>query len=141
MSGGPDLEGSEPDESDEEDRGAGQEGSRRSDTDDEVLRCPGRCLGCRVSFPLSRGTPIARTHKVVIVAIREDFSRAGGLDICSTPDVDPRPRNVRSLRLQIAEGIGRLAVDPDLEVNVRAEAVAGAVAESDDLALGHPLSN
>src|SRR4051812_45125823 len=41
--------------------------------------------------------------------------------------------------LEVSHRIGHFAVDPDLEVKVRAEAVAGAVAVADDLALGDLL--
>src|SRR5947207_5294203 len=43
--------------------------------------------------------------------------------------------------LQIGERVGRLPVDPDLEVEVRTEAIARAVAEHDDLRLAHRLAD
>src|SRR4051794_10469736 len=51
-----------------------------------------------------------------------------------------RPPSPRTDALEVAHRIGGNAVDPDLEVDVRAEAVAGAVAVADHLALGDLLA-
>ena|SRR5436305_11882734 len=64
------------------------------------------------------------------------------MDICSSRVPGWLPRNVHYAKeLQIGERIRRLPIDPDLEVEVRAEAVARAVAQADDLRLTDGLAH
>jgi hypothetical protein len=64
--GRPDVEGDQSDQRYEDDRGSGQQRTGRANTHDEALTGI-RISGGRMSLPLSRGTPIARTHVTVIV--------------------------------------------------------------------------
>lgn len=90
-----------------------------------------------MSLPLPRGTPIARTHVTVIGAPCGSLSRAAGLAVCSRGGA--AGLSTAGEPLQVAQRVGGLPVDPDLEVHVWAEAVPGAVAEADDLPLGDLL--
>ena len=96
-----------------------------------------------MSLPLSHGTPFARTHVTVIVPNWTGFSNPKtGVAICPIQRKPrlPKRREGEDPQLQIPERVRRLAVDPHLEVDVRAEAVAGAVAQADDLSLGDLLA-
>src|SRR4051794_21365584 len=97
-----------------------------------------------MSLPLSHGTPIARTHVMVIVPNWNGFRNPNtGVAICPIQERPQLPKNGGAFapELEVAERVRRLAVDADLEVHMRPEAVASAVAEADDLALGHLLAD
>ena len=81
-----------------------------------------------MSISLSRGPPIARTHVTGIVAYPGDFKNPNTeVNDCSKTAASGYLLTPKGALLQVAERIDGLAVDPDLEVDVRTEAVAGAV--------------
>ena len=93
-----------------------------------------------MSLPLSHGAPFTRTHDERIVPNPDGFSNPkSGVAICPIQVGRGLPKREweRELRgeLEVAERVRGLTVDPHLEVHMRTEAVAGAVAQSDDLAL------